>query len=73
MRLTDCYFLLQTLMASLVLVVDPNSFVGNESNFTVGLEVIVDTSNRNRDVNEANNQQTIVFSLDSQANIGVTM
>ena len=60
-------------MASLVLVVDPNSFVGNESNFTVGLEVIVDTSNRNRDVNEANNQQTIVFSLDSQANIGVTM
>lgn len=50
-----------------------NTFIGNEDDFTVSVEILVDTEDDNRDRNTTNNMQTIPFIVDSQANLGINL
>ncbi len=59
--------------ALLTFSVNTTTIIGNETNFTVTLNIVVDTADQNMDSNLDNNMQDIFFSVNSVANIGVTL
>lgn len=56
----------------MTLSVISDSFVGNEPNFTVSLQLTVNTDDGNMDDNTTNNMQEIGFSVESEADISFT-
>ena len=61
---------LQESSATLTLFVS-NTFIGNEDPFSVTVELLVDTQDGNQDIDVSNNMQTLMFQIDSEANIAV--
>lgn len=48
-------------------------FIGNEEDFFITLNIVVDTSNNNTDTNKTNNEVRVPFSVGSVSNIDVDM
>ena len=55
----------------LTLLVNKTAFIGNEADFSFNWRIVVDTSNNNSDIDEANNEVAVSFGLESESDINV--
>lgn len=50
-----------------------STFIGDEENFDLNVEILVNTEGDNMDNVTSNNEQSIQFTVDSEADLGINL